>query len=208
MNDSGGNLPRTGDRAALEKSTRERIARAVTRARMVLFWESLWPILAPVLVSAGLVGIVSWLGIWREVSDNVRYGILAAFALAFVFLIFRGRRLSRPARAAALARVEAATGALRRRATQFADRLAAGGNDPTATALWVAHRERLLAALGKLRAGAPTPGLAPRDPFALRFLSAVVFVVAFLVGGSERGERLAEAFRGGEPESVTIARVD
>jgi uncharacterized protein (TIGR02302 family) len=208
MSDSGGSLPRGHDRSAIENAVRERIRRALVRARIILFWETLWPLVAPFLALAGLFAIISWFGIWREVSDIVRIGILALFAVAVAWLLFRTRTIARPSRNAALARVEQATGALHRPATAFADRLAAGAGDPAGRALWAAHRERLLASLGRLKAGIPRPGLVRRDPYALRFLVAVVFIIAFVFAGPERAERLAEAFRGGEPASVTIARID
>ncbi len=50
---------------AIEAETRKRIERAIARARLVLLWESIWPVLAPLLVLAGLFAIVSWFGLWR-----------------------------------------------------------------------------------------------------------------------------------------------
>ncbi len=206
-------MPVSGDESArgagpIEAETRRRIERAIARARLVLIWESVWPILAPILVLAGLFAIVSWFGLWRVVSDPVRFVILAAFAAAAIFLAIRAFRLRRPARAAALARVEMATGALHRPATAFTDRLAVGAADPAAEALWMAHRERLLASLDNLKAGLPSPGLTRSDPVAIRFLAILLFVVAFFFAGPERGDKLAEAFRGGEPVATTIARID
>jgi uncharacterized protein (TIGR02302 family) len=196
-------IPTTG-----EAATRARIERAIRRARLVLLWEAAWPLTAPVLVLTGLFAIVSWFGLWRVAPDTVRLIILASFAAAIVFLAVRWFRLRRPARAAALARVEQATGLLHRPATAFTDRLAIGAADPAAQALWLAHRERLLASLDRLRTGLPSPGLARRDPLAVRFLAVLVFVVAFLYAGPERLARLGEAFRGGEPVATTVARID
>jgi len=204
MSDPGGDRPLATD----EMKVRARIERAIRRARLVLLWEAIWPVVAPLLVLAGLFAILSWLGLWRVVSDPVRYAILASFALAAVALAWRAFRLRRPARLAALARVEQATGALHRPATALTDRLAVGTRDPTAETLWIAHRMRLLSALDKVRAGLPSPGLARRDPLALRFLAILVFAVAFIYAGAERAERLAEAFKGGEPPAATVARID
>lgn len=191
-----------------EAETRARIERAISRARLVLLWESVWPVVAPVLGLAALFAIVSWFGLWRVVSDPVRIAILVAFAAAAVWLALRAFRLRQPERAAALARVEQATGALHRPATAYTDTIAVGANDPAAQALWLAHRTRLLAALDKLKTGVPSPGLAKRDPVALRFLAILVFAVAFVYAGPERADKLAEAFRGGEPPAVTVARID
>ena len=206
MDDSAG-LHRSPETAA-ERATRERIERAVSRARLVLLWESIWPRLAPLLALAAIFAVVSWFGLWREVTDPVRIGLLAVFAIAAVWFLFRLLRLAPPARAAALARVEAATGALHRPATDFSDRLATGREDATATALWAAHRERLLGLLERLRAGTPAPGLARRDPYAVRFLVVLLFVAAFVFAGDERLDRLTEAFRGGETAAAIAARID
>ena len=192
----------------IEAETRSRIELAVRRARLVLLWEAVWPVVAPIAVLAGLFAIVSWLGLWRVVSDPVRFVILAGFVLAAVWLAVRAFRLRAPARAAALLRVEQATGMLHRPATAFTDTIAVGAADPAAQALWLAHRERLLASLDTLTAGLPSPGLARRDPWAIRFLAVLVFVVGFIYAGPERLDKLAEAFRGGEPVATTIARID
>jgi uncharacterized protein (TIGR02302 family) len=205
MNRSDG---RRGFSDPREATVLARIEGAILRARAVLLWEALWPRLAPLLVLGAFFLALSWLGLWREVGDVARAALLATFAAAALLLLYRGRGLHLPGREAALARVEAASGTIHRPATTFSDRLAGGANDPAAEALWAAHRVRLLGMLTALRAGRPAPGLARRDPFAIRFLAGLSLVVAFVVAGPERTDRLAEAFRGGEPVAATIARID
>ncbi|HVZ13881.1 MAG TPA: TIGR02302 family protein [Bauldia sp.] len=207
MTDSADLRPGIADGAATEVEAQARIARAVSRARLGLVWESVWPLFAPFLGLAALFAAVSWLGVWRLVSDPARLAILAAFAAALVFFLARALRFRPPSRAAAFSRVEHATGVEHRPATSLSDSIANGG-DPATEALWLAHRRRLLAAMERLRSGFPAPRLAARDPLALRFLVALLFVVGFVVAGDEHGERLAEAFRGGEPPAATVARID
>lgn len=185
-----------------------RIDRAVRRARLVLAWEALWPRLAPLLALLALFLALSWFGVWRTVPDIARWAVLAAFAIAALWFLFRPGLPRWPGRADALARVEAATGTLHRPATAFSDRQATGAGDPAAEALWAAHRNRLVAALARLRTGLPRPGMAGRDPYALRFVPLLLLVVAFIIAGPERGDRIAEAFRGGEPAAATLARID
>ncbi len=196
------------DRDTAERNTRRRVERAVRRARLNLLWELVWPLLAPFGVLAALFAALSWFGLWRLTATPVRFAILAAFAAAALYLAWRATRFAAPSRAAAFARVEQATGALHRPATSFADRLASPPDDPATLALWIAHRRRLLAALDHVRAGIPAPRLAVHDPFALRFLVALLFVVGFLVAGPERLQRLGEAWQGGESAAATIARID
>jgi uncharacterized protein (TIGR02302 family) len=209
MQESGGTgIARDSGRQALEARTRARIDRAIGRARLVLLWEALWPRLAPLLVLFAVFAVLSWFGLWRVAPAALRVAILVLLAGAAIFCLARAARLSLPARLSALARVERASGMLHRPATAFADRLASAPNDPTAQALWAAHRERLLLALGRLKAGTPAPGLASRDPQAVRFLVLLLFVVGFVYAGPERFERLTEAFRGGETAAATAARID
>jgi uncharacterized protein (TIGR02302 family) len=192
----------------VEQRTRARIDRAVSRARLVLLWEGLWPRLVPLVVLAGAFLSLSWFGVWRIVPDWTRMAALGLFGLAALYFLFRAVRSDVPGRNAALARVEEASGASHRPATAYSDRLFSAPDDPAGRALWNAHRHRLLAALDRLKAGIPEPRLAARDPLALRFLVALLFIVAFLFAGPERADRLSEAFRGGETTAETIARID
>lgn len=206
MTDSEANRPPGGD--DLEKTVETRIARAVARARAALVWERLWPLIAPFLVLGGLYAALSWFGLWRIAATPVRLTVLALFAAAILWFTWRALRFTWPSRSAAFSRVERETGALHRPATALTDRLASRPDDPTGQALWEAHRRRMLASLDRLRAGLPAPRLAARDPYALRFLVALLFVVGFVVAGPERIARLGEAFRGGESTAAAIARID
>ncbi|MEO8668340.1 MAG: TIGR02302 family protein [Bauldia sp.] len=207
MIDSGRARP-PPDSGLDEGRVRGRIERALWRARMVLAWEAIWPLAAPVVALAALFAALSWFGVWRVVPTPVRIAALVVLALAAIYYALRGFGFRLPGRAASLARVERASGSLHRPATAFGDRLASAPNDPVAEALWTAHRQRLLAALDRLRAGVPAPRLAAHDALALRFLVLLLFVLGFVVAGPERGERIAEAFRGGETAEATIARID
>jgi uncharacterized protein (TIGR02302 family) len=214
MTDFGDSRRRENDRPAdnsrsiVETRTRARIERAVERARLNLAWEGLWPLLAPFVGLFGLFAILSWFGLWRFTSAPVRVVVLAAFAAVAAYLAFRAVKFRWPDRTAGLSRVEQATGALHRPATAYADRLATARDDPASQALWLAHRQRLLAALERLKAGVPSPKLAKSDPYALRFLVLLLFVVGLVYAGPERIERLGEAFRGGETRAATVARID
>jgi uncharacterized protein (TIGR02302 family) len=207
MADSGDALM-PGDKKAAEAQVGARIERAVWRARLVLLWEIVWPLLAPLAVLIGIFLALSWFGLWRAVPLPLRVALLIAFCAAAIFLALRASSARAPRRSESLARIEHASGVLHRPATAFGDRLASAPDDPVAAALWAAHRERLLAALDKLKAGTPSPGLSRRDPVALRFLVLLLVVVGFFVAGPERIERLGEAFRGGETIAAAQARID
>jgi uncharacterized protein (TIGR02302 family) len=61
-------------------------------------------------------------------------------------------------------------------------------------ALWRAHVARALAAARLLKPGKPAPGLAARDPVALRALVLMLVCVTFVAAGSDRYRRIALAF--------------
>ncbi len=190
-----------------EAQAGRRLARTLRRARLSLLWEEAWRRLAPVLGVAGLFVAVSWLGLWRLTNVPVRLALLALFAAVLLAALWRLARLPGAGAEAALARVEAATGLDHRPATAFGDALATE-TDPAARRLWRAHRERIIARLHGLKAGAPRPDLATRDPYALRFAVVLVLVVGFVVAGPERQARVAEAFLGIDNTAEAVARVD
>lgn len=192
-----------------ERAIRTRVGRAVTRARLALVWESLWPLVLPILIVGALYLIVSWFGIWTLVPNWARIGGLVLFGLAGVAAILLPLRLRIPPRSAALSRVERITGLPHRPATAANDRLASAPSDPMAVALWNAHRFRLLAGLGRLRAGWPSPGVSKYDPYALRFLVLMLLVVAFVYSGPSRNGRLTDSLAGPvETVPELIARID
>ncbi|MCC6735249.1 MAG: TIGR02302 family protein [Bauldia sp.] len=193
-----------------EDAIRKRIARAVRRARLALLWEAVWPKLVPPLLLAAAFLALSSLGVWIGMLEWLRLVVLGAFAVAAAAALAPLLWLRMPSRAAALARVETATGAPHRPARSVFDTLGAGSADPLTRAVWAAHRARLLAEFGPLRAGLPSPGVARRDPYAIRYLVLLVLVVAFIAGGAGISDRLNDAFRGAAPTSAAaaVARVD
>lgn len=195
--------------AVTEQTIGARIGRALRRARLALAWEALWPRLIPLLAVAGLFVALSWFGLWRALPDVARYVVVALFGIGAALALVPPARLRLPGRASALARVEHATGAPHHPATAFSDKLAFGQNDPAAQAIWAAHRERLLASFGRLKAGLPAPGVGRRDPFALRYVLLLALGVGFVFAGGERVQRVAEAFRGPPPPlEADVARID
>ena len=176
---------------------------------LVLFWEMLWPRLAPLLVLAAFFVGLSWLGVWREVGDVVRFAIARPFCGRR-----RGHRLSRHRHPVAAAGRPRLPGSKRRPARSTGRRppfptgwRAAPAIRPR-EALWAAHRTRLLAALDRLRAGSRPPALPVAIPMRSASWRSFSWSWRSSVAGPERRERLTEAFRGGEPVAATIARID
>ncbi|MGZ3295518.1 MAG: DUF4175 family protein, partial [Xanthobacteraceae bacterium] len=170
------------------------LARALGRARWTIFWERLWPALASVATVIGLFLAVSWFGLWLWLPPIGRAIGLGAFFLlaAAAFAPFLMLRI--PSRMDGLRRLDRNSGLPHRPATAIADEIAAPTEDSFSMALWRAHVERALRAAKTLKAGAPTPRLARRDPFAVRALVVVLVVATFFAAGGERLKRIAAAF--------------
>ena len=143
----------------------ERLARA--------FWP-LWTVLLLTLsaLAFGAQDVLpleaAWVGLVL-----LTLGTLAA-------LVFGFRRFRRPRHAEALARLDASLPG--QPLSALSDDLAIGSHDPAALAVWQAHRARMAARAATARPVRPILGLAPRDPFGLRFLALTALVMALLFG--------------------------
>lgn len=189
---------------------RSLIEGAIRRARLALVWEGAWPWLAALIGVGVLFLVVSWAGLWDRLPPYGRIAGVLLFALALAATLAPLARLALPGRREALSRVDRASGQAHRPATGLDDSLASvAGQDPMTRALWEAHRARIAREAGALKAGAPSPKLAARDPYALRFLLGLVAVVAFAFAGSDRGARVSAAFDWSSPAAdVVPARID
>jgi len=171
-----------------------RLALAARRARYAILWERVWPPLTALATAAGLFLVLSWLGVWLWLPPLGRAVGLVAFGALTLWAAFPFVFLRLPGFADALHRLDRVSGLRHRPATTLADRLAVNAQDPYALALWNAHIARSLANAKALRAGAPTPRVAGRDPYALRGLVLIGVIATFIAAGGERWHRVAAAF--------------
>ncbi|WP_107988879.1 TIGR02302 family protein [Breoghania corrubedonensis] len=185
-----------------------RLERALALARAGLFWERLWPVLYRVLIVGGLFLALSWLGFWWILPVWLRWVGLAVFAGAITFAARPALKLGWPTRAQGLARLEEAGHYSHHPLATLEDRLATDESDPTVRALWQAHRDRALKALGALKAGWPHPQAFRRDPWGARVIVAMLLVVGFAVSTGDRGARTISAFTGSEAPEARIGRID
>jgi uncharacterized protein (TIGR02302 family) len=158
-------------------------------ARLAILWERLWPALWPPLgVTAGFM-TVALLGLPLALPGWARLVFGLAFLAALFYAAWRGfRRWQMPGVEAADRRLEQASGLSHRPLAAITDKPA--GGDPMAQALWEVHRARAAASIGRLRIGIPHPGLAKRDPIALRAALGLSLLAALVIAGPEAGERL------------------
>lgn len=179
--------PQSGDRLAGLQ-----LEQAISRARLAIGWERLWPVLAGLLTVVGLFFVASWAGLWLSLPSVARAAGLLIFALLLIAASLPLIRFRIPSRSEALTRLDRNTGIRHRPATALTDSVTS--QDPVTQALWRIQRERTLASIKSVKAGLPSPRLAIHDPWALRALVIVLLAVTAIAAGEERGARVAAAF--------------
>jgi uncharacterized protein (TIGR02302 family) len=186
-----------------------RLDRLVARASAALIWERAWPVLWGVLAVVMVFLTLSWLGLWLDLGPTDRMATVAVFAAALLAALVPLLRLRRPARTAALDRLDRDAGIAHRPARALEDTLALGQADAGTRVLWDLHRRRAEAAVERLRVAPPSPGMARRDRFALRAAGLVAVAASAFIAGPEIGPRLRSAFDWSEPALAgPLFRVD
>jgi len=181
---------RTRD-AALRRLVRPlrltRLGLAAERASRA-FWP-LWSVLLG-LAAALFLGL-------HETAPAEAVWALGGVALAGAgwFAVAGLRRFRWPSRADAVARLDAT---LPGRPLQALDDVqAVGAADAASAAVWAAHVRRMAARAEGARAVAPDLNLAPRDPFALRYVALTALVAALLFGSVWRAATVTDIAGGG-----------
>lgn len=157
------------------------LARALALTRLGLFAEratqAFWPLLALVLATLsalmfGLQDVLPLEAVWA-LAALVGLAALAA-------LIYAARRFRWPSKAEAEARLDATLPG--RPLQTLADRQAIGAGDAASEAVWRAHLARMVQKLGAARPVEPDLRVSSRDPYALRYMALIAFVMALLFG--------------------------
>ena len=167
-----------------------RLRRWRVLARLVLGFERIWPAIWPPLGVVGVFATFALLDVPRRLPGTLHLAILVAASVLTLGLLGRGLwRLRWPDRAAADRRLEQATGLRHRPLATIADRAAIGGANP----LWAAHIARAAGQISRLRVGIPRPGLAARDPIALRAAVLLGLFAGLIIAGEQTPGRLWRA---------------
>lgn len=158
--------------------------------------------IVPLWILGLLVGL-AWIGL-RDLLPGVAGAVVvwSLAALGLTAAVRAGLRIRRrwarvARRAAALGRIERASGLSRGALRGLEDELADPEASEATRALWAAHRRRAAAAIGEMTAGAPRPDLGRRDRWAARPALALLLFVGWFAAGGEHGERLLHAFSSG-----------
>ena len=187
----------------------DRLKRLRRRAELTLVWEDLWPPLAFAGAVLLLFLAASWFGLWFETPPLARAIALGLFALALLAALSPLVWLRWPGRTRALSRLDRDAEIAHRPASALEDSLANPGDDPATRALWALHKERLARDVQKLAVKPPSPHVAARDPYALRFVTVLLALVGFFAAGSERFARIDAAFHGMPVLAhAEVARID
>jgi uncharacterized protein (TIGR02302 family) len=169
-----------------------RLASRRALARLVLLFERVWPALWPPLGVTGAFVCLALLDVPRYLPGWLHLALLIAAVVAVVGLLVHGLwRTAAPDDAAADRRLEVASGFRHRPLAVLTDRPAKG--DPVSDPLWRAHVLRAIAQIRRVRVGLPRPGLARRDPRALRAGLLLSLIAAAVIAGPDAPSRLAQA---------------
>lgn len=139
--------------------------------------RSFWPMwsLALLALSAAAFGLQDVLPL------EVAWSGMVAAVLGLIWALVHGiRSFARPTRTEALMRLDATLAG--QPIAALLDAQATGTADPAALAVWQAHRARMAVRAANARAVEPDLRLAPRDPYALRYVAVTAIVMALLFG--------------------------
>jgi uncharacterized protein (TIGR02302 family) len=171
-----------------------KLAALAVWARRALLVERVWPPLVFALFVAILFLAASWAGAWQFAPRAIRIAGVILFALGAGAALSPLLRLRRAPTRDVLARLDRDAKVSHRPASSLADSLANDHGDPATDALWAAHRARLQREVEAIRVSPPSPGMAERDPYALRFAVALLAFAAAVIAGPEMYGRFASAF--------------
>ncbi len=172
-----------------------RADRYVWRSRAALAFERVWPALWPASGIAGLFAAACLFDLFAPLPWTVHALILgAAITATGLALYFGFRDLHLPDWLEGARRLERTSGLVHRPISEAGDRLAVGQGDALAEELWRLHLRRMLDRIGHLHVGWPAPGLARRDPRALRFVVLLLLAAGVVVAGSDSARRLWAGF--------------
>ena len=151
------------------------LTRAGQLAEQVL--RGFWPLISICLVVLAAL----MLGLHDISSIEIVWGAGVISLLAILAALIWGvRRFHWPTRDEALARLDQTLPG--RPIAALLDTQAIGADDAQSLAVWRAHQRRMATRAGQARAPAPDIRLAPRDPYALRYVALLGFAVALMFG--------------------------
>lgn len=171
-----------------------RVTLMIDCAWLVLLVERIVAVLTPAAGVILLFLAAAWLDLPRQLPPWGHVALLAVFAAGFLYALYRGgRHFAWPDRPGALRRLEHDSGLDHRPLTHIDDTRVGDQGDPATASLWQRHRQRLLAAIGRLDLAWPDTGLARRDPLALRHGVLLLAFIGLVLAGDGWFRRIDQA---------------
>lgn len=168
--------------------------RAYRRLRLLAAYEAVlrafWPLVTTVIL---FLGLSIW-GLWQVSGLYLHIAGLVLFTALIGYFLYQGiRRVRIPGRGEVLARLEHTSQLDDAEIRALADSLPEGAT-PEEISLWKVWQERLKSRLGPVRSGWPVIGLAHRDPFAFRFIPALILASGLVLFADQLPQRIESAF--------------
>ena len=160
-----------------------------TRAGMFAesLWRATWPLVTVVLATLAML----MLGLQDSVMVEVVWAVaVVALVAAIAALVYAIKRFKTPSRAAALVRLDETLPG--RPIQALMDTQAVGEMDGASTAVWRAHQARMAERAATAQAVPADMRIARRDPYALRYVAALLFGVALIFGSILRVGSVAD----------------
>jgi uncharacterized protein (TIGR02302 family) len=175
-------------------------------ARAVVTLERWWPAVWPSLAVIGAFAVLSLFGLWFVLPLPLHLLVLAAFAAALGYALWRSRTaFALASRQAGLSRLEQDSGIPHQPLRALDDSLPGDFSDPATRQLWALHRQRLITSLERLKLNPPRSDLPRRDPWAVRSALVLVLLVALVHARGDILPRLGSAFQlGGRAAQATL----
>ena len=183
------------------------LARTRFATRAIMMLERIWPLVLPLLIVGSLFLSMSWLGLFRLMPDALRIGVGAVFSLVALAALYPLRFYRQPTAAEIDRRIERANRLLHAPVSVQTDTLD-GQAGTFATALWREHQKRMAERLRDLGGDMPRTRVPERDPWGLRAVAALLFVVAFAFSFGPLGGNVADVLRAQAGRDVLPPRID
>lgn len=183
-----------GSAEAMSRQT-ERAGRLIAASRAAIWWERAWAASWRGLTVLGFGIVLALFDLWSWLPPGPR--ILAVCCLlltAATYFWLDWRFVFWPDRESGIRRLEDENDLAHRPLSGAEDQLASGQGDALTESLWRTHVARQLAAFGTLEPVWPKPGIARRDPYALRGLVFLGLVAGLFAAGSDAPRRIAAIF--------------
>jgi len=175
----------------------------LTAVWFVLFWETLWPALLPILAPLCILAIFSLFDLWQLVPITLHWIILiTAFSLNFYAIWRFHDEIKWPSRDMALQRLEQDSHFRHAPLQALEDHQAMGEislDDHTALQhqLWQRHQKDMAEQAKHTRVNAAFSTADKRDPFALRYMIVGLLILGLFASGNNWRLRLASTFQPG-----------